>query len=608
MAMKYPYADHLTNEEVDYELVLRNQLEERHKDMPSKLRLLRRLIQEDKKEGKQYLSPYQFEAEIDLIRSRIDQIELLLQDGAQPKLVSRLRHYYLRVQRSSPANGSSQGVRIELMDRIDDLLQRTTNKLPPSDNGTDEDEAVGNKAVEKGKENITTTTESSGNKSLGAIPKGKPTPGPNNNATVVQPSYEEMQNRVIQLERQIERLQQLAMTNMLEMGNAERGEQFERRMMDSRDNRRHEVRSHVRRSVDSDYTQHRQRVSSDSDEESGQYNSRGWQRVAVGHSTRVRGGGDRCGSSESNYSQQREREPRHYRRIEHWKLFFSGDTKSISVENFLYKLKKIARREGVSDNGLLRDIHLVLEGQASDWFFTYVDEFDSWENFEKRIRYRFGNPNQDQGIRLKIQERKQQRGESFIAFVTEIERLNKMLSTPLSRRRKFEVVWDNMRQHYRSKIATISVRDLDHLIRLNHGIDAADPNLQQLADGRFQRNIHQVECNLSGSEREETDIIDAMRINTEENNRGPIRFAQTNQQTANRGPIRSAQTNQQTTEQSLLNACWNCKRPGHNWRDCREPRRIFCYGCGELGQTIRSCNRCAGRDGRRQFRQNQGNQ
>ena len=74
MAMKFPYANHLTNKEVDYELVLRNQLEERQKNMPVNLRLLRRLFQEDKKVGRDYRAPYQFETEVDLITNQVDQI------------------------------------------------------------------------------------------------------------------------------------------------------------------------------------------------------------------------------------------------------------------------------------------------------------------------------------------------------------------------------------------------------------------------------------------------------------------------------------------------------------------------------------------------------
>ncbi|XP_065091908.1 hepatoma-derived growth factor-related protein 2-like [Ochlerotatus camptorhynchus] len=310
-------------------------------------------------------------------------------------------------------------------------------------------------------------------------------------------------------------------------------------------------------------------------------------------------------SGSDRYRGRNSRDFRQVRRIEHWKLSFSGDNRTVSVENFLYKLKKIAEREQVSERNLLRDIHLILEGQASDWFFTYVDEFEDWDDFEERIRFRFGNPNQDQGIRQRIHERKQHRGESFNAFVSEIERLNKMLSKPLSRRRKFEVVWDNMRPHYRSKISIVRVRDLDHLISLNHRIDAADSSFQQQLDSkntesRNQRNIYKIECASSEYESEEPEAVDAIEARP---NRRDQRPSPRNQPAMSR----TAPANQQQTTQASLNVCWNCRKAGHNWRDCKEPRAIFCYGCGELGRTIRSCQRCTG-SSRRRSDQNQGNQ
>lgn len=109
----------------------------------------------------------------------------------------------------------------------------------------------------------------------------------------------------------------------------------------------------------------------------------------------------------------------------------------------------------------------------------------------------------DQGIRSQIQERKQLRGETFTAFVSEIERLNHMLSEPLSKRRMFEVIWDNMRQYYRSKLAIVEVEDLKHLTRLNRSIDAADPSLHpQSSSNQVRRSINNIEAEGSDCEEE----------------------------------------------------------------------------------------------------------
>ena len=165
-------------------------------------------------------------------------------------------------------------------------------------------------------------------------------------------------------------------------------------------------------------------------------------------------------------------------RIEKWRLRFSGDNRSMSIEDFLYKLETIAWREGVSEEQIFRHVHLFLDGTAYDWFFTFVDEIEDWETFERLIRIRFGNPNQDQGIRTRIQERKQYRNEKFIAFATEIEKLNKQLSKPLSAHRKFQILWENMRPHYRTKLAAApEVKNLKQLLEVCQRIDAVDTSL-----------------------------------------------------------------------------------------------------------------------------------
>lgn len=279
-----------------------------------------------------------------------------------------------------------------------------------------------------------------------------------------------------------------------------------------------------------------------------------------------------------------------FNRVEKWKLRFTGESRSMPIENFLYKAKKLAEREGVTKEILLRDIHMLLEGAAADWFFTFVDDFRTWEIFETDIIYRFGNPNKDQGIRTKIQERKQQRGESFIAFLTEIEKLNKMLSRPLSQRRKFEVIWDNMRQHYRSKISIVEVKDLQHLTRLNYRIDAADPHLQpQTTEYPQRRPVNQIDAEGTDYDSDHSIPVNAIRGQFNRDSR------QNNGQ-GDQSQRRSSQTQQAGTGNPTAapsRSCWNCQSQGHGWRQCTRPKLVFCYGCGNLGRTTRNCERCA---------------
>lgn len=136
MASKYPLANHLLDDEVDYELKLRNYVEELGKDMEIKQRLLRRVFYKDAKENREYRSPYTIEQEFDGVCSRVNSIRTGLAKGYDDKLISRLKHYFLRVERSIAEDKKAQEMKSSLLQNIKDLLE--VNKalgplVPPLD-------------------------------------------------------------------------------------------------------------------------------------------------------------------------------------------------------------------------------------------------------------------------------------------------------------------------------------------------------------------------------------------------------------------------------------------------------------------------------------------
>lgn len=44
---------------------------------------------------------------------------------------------------------------------------------------------------------------------------------------------------------------------------------------------------------------------------------------------------------------------------------------------------------------------------------------------------------------------------------------------------------------------------------------------------------------------------------------------------------------------SARGGCWNCEELDHRYSDCRRPKyRLFCYGCGAPGVTLKECGNC----------------
>ncbi|XP_053691542.1 uncharacterized protein LOC128740057 [Sabethes cyaneus] len=596
----FPRAEDLNQEEVDYELMIRNQPQETFLlDFVGKQRVLRSLFREDQSEGRNYRCNVNIRDEASYVEGRMSCLEKSLSKKSEPRLESKVLHYWYRVKRALATNDEEKKMRRDLTRRIESLMQdfqfgpplspvkdHINNLIQGAEGGT----GLVNQSANPSLPAIPAEKQSTPDRSKGAIPKQTPVSSkvPNSifvpsqaqqgegpTIVVSKKEWDEMKSALADLMGRLNSNQPGAVVRPREqteqMGYVVRREEGDKpihgqwnptpryhiRNRDSdssdEDRRRDVPRSHELRR-----NNHRQRSDTDGSE--------------VHSTSRYSDHRDRDGDRDRHHHRRTEG----YGRVEKWKLRFSGDPRLMSVESFLYKAKKLAEREGVPRQVLLRDIHMLLEGSASDWFFTYVDDLDTWEAFEAGITFRFGNPNMDQGIRSKIQDRRQQRGEPFIAFVSEIEKLNRMLSQPLSRRRKFEVIWDNMRQHYRSKISIVEVKDLQQLIKLNHRIDAADPQLQQISEGPIRRPVNQIDAEYSDSEMEQEASINAVqgRSNGEQmrlNGRSNLR------------PTRELHTAVgQQAQSNSLGACWNCQEMGHAWRQCVKPKLIFCYGWKRL--------------------------
>ncbi|XP_062704244.1 uncharacterized protein LOC134286619 [Aedes albopictus] len=493
MGAKFPHADHLLDDEIDYELKLRNFVEELGKDLKVKQRLLRRIFLKDAKENREYRSPYSIDQEFELIASRVNSIRCKLAKTPDIKLVSRLKHYYWRVQWCNADNEEALKMKELLFGNISNLLAEQ-NALESLKNASPDDESLEETDTELSE---TEKSGAVGGKNVLVTPLGEPQltnadnflsligPEIPHNTTITgatrkrnlgnslvtgnsdfnrDSETEQMRARIAELEAQIQSLTVL-LTAPVSQNNP--SEQVRNEGHDSRQQNYFEVG----------------RTSNDD---------------------RTDGGSER-NSQRGNQQFIREDRGQYDRKIEKWNLHFGGDSRSTSLEDFIYKVKVLASMNRIPDNQLLSNIHLLLRGDASNWFFTYYQPSWTWSIFETRIRFRFGNPNQDQGNRQRIYDRKQQKGETFIAFVTEIERLNKLLTKPLSNHRKFEIVWENMRPHYRSKLACFSIRDLDQLVQVNYRIDANDPSLHPIGP---KYSVHNIENqDVSESEDEEVNAI-----------------------------------------------------------------------------------------------------
>lgn len=565
MGAKFPHADHLLDDEIDYELKLRNYVEDLGKDLKVKQRLLRRVFLKDAKENREYRSPYSIDQEFELIASRVNSIRCKLSKNPDIKLVSRLKHYYWRVQWCNADNQEAMQMNELLFGNISNLLAEQ-NALEPLQNASPDDESLED-----------TDTEFSETEKSGAVggnivlvtPLGEPQlTNTSNFRPLIEPEIP--QNAKITGTTKKRNQEHSLASGVSDVNRENETEQMKARIAELEAQLQSFAALLTASRIQSNPLEQLQNQRQDFRQPSDVYLGR----------TRINereDSGSERDSQGGNRQSIRDDRGQYDRKMEKWNLHFSGDSRSTSLEDFIYKVRVLASMNRIPDNHLLSNIHLLLRGEASNWFFTYYQPTWTWTIFEARIRFRFGNPNQDQGNRQRIYDRKQQKGETFIAFVTEIERLNKLLTKPLSSHRKFEIVWENMRPHYRSKLACFSINNLDQLIQVNYRIDANDPSLHPVGPKYTVHNIEEHEC--SDSDEEEVNAI----------GRRPVRnqHQETNQ---NRGSQSSSGTGQLGSS-SRTPMCWNCRQQGHLWRECREVKTTFCYVCGNPGKISSTCDK-----------------
>lgn len=603
-----PNADHLVEDELNFEIKLRNVEIELDAKIEDRRRALRYAYKTERNEPKLYDTGIAIGEETKTLENVIKSLKRNLRESFDYVIVSRLRHYLIRLSSSRTSNEEEKELKDDCCKQIEEILranrQRVTYDPIHLNDETDHDLGEGAKALKTSwrnpdpnafvlvgnQSNNTQFTQSNeyGNKT-GTIPKDSKKREDNRNK-------EERRDKKIQKigdakyesgYRQIERTENL-LKHMRINDYSQRKSKKEKKYKKDR--------SHAA----TDYNSESSEGENTADE--------GKRRKTIGHG-RSRGRYTSTSNSSSSSTEEeeepgrwvRERNPRrshtperHYRayrddyyrasrsRVENWDIVFSGDARSMQVEDFLNRVKKLAKHERVSKMELLDKIHYKLKGEASDWWFTREDHCDSWEKFESEIRFRFGNPNRDRGIRTQLRELRQKRGETFVAFVTEVEKLNQCLKRPHSSRTIFEIVWENMRPHYRSKLATTRVHNLERLLDLNHRIDATDPNLYRSAHGT-RNDVNNVDVH-SYSEDEDRSS-EEYGIHALQRKPKLIRDGQKSNPTNNTTNV------QEPTVTPTTVKCWNCQKTGHHWRTCNEIKLIFCYACGNLGRTTRTCER-----------------
>lgn len=281
------------------------------------------------------------------------------------------------------------------------------------------------------------------------------------------------------------------------------------------------------------------------------------------------------------YTPNRRDERMHHYRLDRWGIQFSGDSHGMDVADFVFQVNELIAAERIPNDRFLDQAFILFTGEARRWYFTCKKKYKTWDSFSKHLKIRFGDPNKDSKILQEIKDRKQKKGESFVAFCSEIEGMFERMTKQYSERKRLKVLRNNMRRWYKTKLTFYKIKNIAHLNMLCQQLDKDSGRIYSRSAPFSRKQVRNIEAS-SDSSSSSSDEAEICAYEGKGRHQWKDRSKQSNQNTLE--PLTPPEKQRQ-----LETLCWNCRKYGHRWRDCKHAKVIFCHACGTSGVTFFTC-------------------
>jgi len=245
-------------------------------------------------------------------------------------------------------------------------------------------------------------------------------------------------------------------------------------------------------------------------------------------------------------------------------LRFNGDQDGLSVDKFLYRVEALTRQTLNSRFDLLcGNASVLFEGKAREyyWRFHKVSDSSRWDLLTEALRKQFRDTRTDVDLRETIRDRKQKEKESFDAFYDAIVQITDCLEVPMAEKDLIETLRRNLRPEIRHELLNVtidSVQKLRDICRRREGfLEDVKRTYGYQKPVPFRKQVSElVQGYLSDEASEFSDPDQVIEVD------------------------------------AIGLVCWNCRQEGHRYHDCKERRKIFCYGCGIPNTYKHTCPKC----------------
>lgn len=263
-----------------------------------------------------------------------------------------------------------------------------------------------------------------------------------------------------------------------------------------------------------------------------------------------------------------------------WNVTFSGSTENESLTAFLEKIELLRQARKISKTELFLSACDLFTGSAWIWFTNNRKKVSNWDELVAKLKQDFLPYCYEDELLQEINNRTQGPNERVAIFIASMEGLFNRLPIKPSEAVIVNKIRRNLLPYYISRLALHQPTTVSELSDL----------CKKLEESRTWSNRYRTPPHPKGGLLEPDLSCIASSSNTQFKNNHSF----SDKNSFSRDKIsRSNHSNQANFSAVSHLKCWNCDKVGHSYNTCRNPRKIFCFGCGLKNTTKVRCKNCS---------------
>lgn len=281
--------------------------------------------------------------------------------------------------------------------------------------------------------------------------------------------------------------------------------------------------------------------------------------------------------------------------LDRWHIRFDGTNREMTVESFVFRIEKMRELYDVPFDQLFTDFQCLVSGRAAQWYWQILeDHADDIEfnyfSLKRELINHFKTADSDYDVISEIIDRKQQTGECFDDFYTEIHNLTFRLKKKIPESELVSIIRRNLKPNLASLMFSSPIHSLADL---RHECKRAE---KLLKENRMRgKSVHEMYVGTSAKGQElvqgNTSSVDALGFRN-----NPYVSRIPGNRTEDTKPSLSQATQKVQSFCSSpfhLNLCYVCGMPGDFYKQLPEGEirlssmckstfhSMVCFACGK---------------------------